>query len=394
MAAWGWKAALAASLVLNAGLAVGLYLKTGDTREFYRQKALDATYSQTVKPEPSPEVLGQAPERLVGYEEANLIRLTPPRLALQGQTPAALARWQQDRRAAIRRVLAFDPGLKVVDARPTERTSFPTVTREKLYLKTSSGIWLPAYLMVPRQAAGRRPAVLAIPGHDALVAKGARAIAGQDYPGNYMQTFGLRLAEAGYVVLALDVAGIGELASLGYQRLFTGGLLRDDPMLGLMLEQVHAATGYMLERPEVDPARVGTMGVSLGGELAMFAGAIDPRVSFVVSSGFFGSYREFPVHSYPNMFVPGILKEVDLYDVAALVAPRPLLVQLGAEDTVPGASISKQKAYFETVQAAYRTAGVPEAAALDLHPGGHVMAVAPALEWLERMVPISARSAE
>ncbi|WP_417649362.1 alpha/beta hydrolase, partial [Enterobacter hormaechei] len=41
---------------------------------------------------------------------------------------------------------------------------------------------------------------------------------------------------------------------------------------------------YLLTRPDVDPARIGIIGHSLGGKMALYGAAFDPRIKAVVSS--------------------------------------------------------------------------------------------------------------
>jgi hypothetical protein len=43
---------------------------------------------------------------------------------------------------------------------------------------------------------------------------------------------------------------------------------------------------------------------------------------------------------------------------------------------------------FTQVQSAYRAAGAPEAVRWNTHPDGHVMVVAPILEWLRGVAPV------
>jgi dienelactone hydrolase len=143
-----------------------------------------------------------------------------------------------------------------------------------------------------------------------------------------------------------------------------------------------------VSRPEVDAKRVGTMGISLGGELAMFAGILDPRVKFVVSSGFFSSYRDYAFTSAASLFIPGILQVGDIPDLAAMVAPRPMLLQVGQYDSL--IDTKRVGPYYTKVQRAYAGAGAPKAVSLDMFPDSHVMGVPTVLAWMKRHVPVDA----
>ncbi|MFP5501504.1 MAG: dienelactone hydrolase family protein, partial [Candidatus Sericytochromatia bacterium] len=234
-----------------------------------------------------------------------------------------------------------------------------------------------------------RPAVIALPGHDGPIERGAYWATGPyEWPGvePYMHSYGRRLAEAGYVVLAIDVAGIGELGYLGYERLVNEGLLIGEPLKRIMLEQVHEAVDYLLARPEVDPRQVGVAGVSLGGELAMFAGLLDPRLAFVVSSGFLTSYRETGGTEMASLYIPGVLEVADIPDLAAMVAPKPMLIQAARNDS--HFRIEDARRHVAKVRQAYGGAGAAGALSYQEHDRGHTLDVPAMLAWLARVAPV------
>lgn len=384
-----WKCWIAASLAFNVLLVAGLWKKTEDTRSYYRQQL--TYWFPSEAPEPPSQQLATAPP-----EPSNLAEIiscaVPAEHAYHGESGPALERWRAAGREAFAANLRFQPKTFGGEVIVAARTEFPTFTREKLYLKVNHDVWLPAYLLVPKGLRQPRPAVLAMPGHDGptdSTGRGAASIAGRDTNLNYMRAFGLRLAEAGYVVLAIDVAGIGELKELNYIKLVREGTMVGHTLKRLMLEEVHEAMDYLVKRPEVDPQRVGTMGISLGGELAMFSGILDPRVKFVVSSGFFYSYRDYSYASASSLFIPGVLRVGDISDLAAMLAPTPMLVQVGQYDVVINAE--KIKPYYEKTRQAYTAAGAPDALSLDVFPDGHIMGVAPVLNWMKKHVPVEAK---
>ncbi|MFN3429396.1 MAG: dienelactone hydrolase family protein [Candidatus Sericytochromatia bacterium] len=381
------RALLVASLLANAALAAGLFHKTADTRAYYWQRWTAGTPS--VAPEPPTTRLGGAPTQPPAFAQG-LLDTAEPAHAYRGETGTAFGAWRQRGRAAFARCLGYAPRPFGGEVRVVALTEFPTFTREKLYLKTQDGLWLPAYVLVPKGAKGPLPTVLALPGHDgptAITGQGAASIAGGDTAVNYMRAFGMRLAEAGYMVVAIDVAGIGELADMDYLKLVNAGLLAGKPLKRLMLEEVHEAMDFVLSRPEVDPERVGTAGMSLGGELALFAGVLDPRVKFVAASGFFSSYRDYAHTSAASLFIPGVLAVADIPDLAAMVAPRPLHLQSAALDSM--IAYDKLDQYHAKVQQAYRAAGAPDAVSRSTVQDNHVMGPTELVDWLKRTVPTS-----
>ncbi|MFN0092138.1 MAG: alpha/beta fold hydrolase [Acidimicrobiales bacterium] len=81
------------------------------------------------------------------------------------------------------------------------------------------------------------------------------------------------LARSGYTVVLLDARGHGD----------SGGTAMDFGWYGDL--DIAAGTEYLTSRPEVDPGRIGVVGLSMGGEEAIGAAAADPRIRAVVAEG-------------------------------------------------------------------------------------------------------------
>ena len=95
------------------------------------------------------------------------------------------------------------------------------------------------------------------------------------------------LAEAGFVTLAFDHRGFGE----------SGGRRQHEDSQG-KLTDLRAAVSVLTARPEVDAARIGMVGVCLGGGYAVRAAATDSRVKAV--AGIAGGYNS-PVRTAQAM---------------------------------------------------------------------------------------------
>jgi fermentation-respiration switch protein FrsA (DUF1100 family) len=88
-----------------------------------------------------------------------------------------------------------------------------------------------------------------------------------------------RLASEGFVTLAFDHRNFGD----------SGGEPRQHEDAAGKLADLRDAVGFLAERPEVDPDRVGVVGVCLGGGYAVRAAAFDPRIRAVAGVG--GGYN-------------------------------------------------------------------------------------------------------
>ena len=99
-------------------------------------------------------------------------------------------------------------------------------------------------------------------------------------------------------------------------------MLFGQTMIGWRVWDVMRTIDYLETRPEIAADRVATMGISGGGTVSLFAGAVEERIRAAVVSCYFNTFRESIVslsHCLDN-YVPGLLPYMEMYDVAGLVA--------------------------------------------------------------------------
>lgn len=124
---------------------------------------------------------------------------------------------------------------------------------------------MPARLYLP-EGAGRRPGVLVLHGIDG--------------PQPVMEAFARNLAAEGFVTLTPDLFSLHEFGSEGRV---------DHP---LVLGDLAGALAFVKQLPEVDPARIGVVGFSFGGRLAVLAAALHPDIRAAVDYYGVTSYQE------------------------------------------------------------------------------------------------------
>lgn len=107
-------------------------------------------------------------------------------------------------------------------------------------------------------------------------------------------------------------------------------------IIGFEVQKVLGAVDWLVARDASAPRRpVGVIGYGEGGLLAMHAAAVDTRISATAVCGYFGPreavWRE-PI--YRNVW--GLLKDFGDAEIAALIAPRALVVEASPQPAVGG----------------------------------------------------------
>jgi len=118
--------------------------------------------------------------------------------------------------------------------------------------------------------------------------------------------------------------------------------------------------------------------------MTLYLAALDERIRVAVISGFLNTFRQtFFDREHCNCgYVPGILKYAEMGDIAALIAPRPLLVEAGKRDT--GFPVSGALEGYGLARRAYTFLGADERCDLDVFDGGHAFGGRKALPWMAR----------
>jgi dienelactone hydrolase len=100
--------------------------------------------------------------------------------------------------------------------------------------------------------------------------------------------------------------------------------------LGVMSHDDRSSVDYLLSRPEVDPDRIGCLGLSMGGHRNNYLFATDPRIKAAVTVGWMTNWNDLlpnhvGSHSWAQ-FVPGLAGSFELSDVVSIGMPGSLLV--------------------------------------------------------------------
>lgn len=276
------------------------------------------------------------------------------RHAFRAKTLAEAQAWQAETRKALAQIIGLH-GMSPSPLCPQllESMDKGSYVREKVLLQTSENILMPVYLLISKQAQKPLPVVLAFHGHG----YGVKDIVGlwedgqeRDIPDGYHKDFAVELCRAGFVVAAPEIACFGErqtdfsyLNPILEQPVPTSctqaamlAFHLGSSVLGMRVYDGRRLVDYLETRPEVDIERLGAMGISGGGMHAFFSTCLDERIRACVISGYFSTFRDSILamaHCACN-FVPGLGQFGEMYDLAGLIAPRPMLIESGSYDVI------------------------------------------------------------
>ena len=145
-----------------------------------------------------------------------------------------------------------------------------------------------------------------------------------------------------------------------------------ETMSGWRVWDAMRALDYLETRVDcVDPSRLGSMGISRGGLVSLFAAALDTRIAACVVSSYFNTFAAsvLSIDLCVDNYVPGLLQLCEMPDLAALVAPRALFAVSGDAD--PIFSIEAFRAAVDQAAEIYRAFGVPDKFTSECFAGGH-----------------------
>jgi len=281
-----------------------------------------------------------------------------------------------------------------------ERTECTGYIRERVELSVVEGLSFGAYVLVPDNASGKLPGVIAVHGHG----YGSRQICGMREDGTAEEGepdghahFAVQLVKKGYIVIAPDVIGFGERrlqsdleadpnAPNSCHSLSTRLLMLGKTLTGLRVTEALGTLDYFARRPEVEAERIGIAGFSGGSLIAFVAAALDERIRATLLMGYPNTFRDSVMavrHCICN-YMPGILAHAELPELIGLIAPRPLFLESGDSDPIfPARGFAKA---VEAVQEIYKREEAERLPGFDLFPGKHEVSGRKSFDWLKSVL--------
>ncbi|NIA13941.1 MAG: prolyl oligopeptidase family serine peptidase [Nitrospiraceae bacterium] len=278
--------------------------------------------------------------------------------------------WQADTRAKLFELLKMSDLVEREEPAPLDvevlssdfRDNF---TLQEIEISSTPGRRIRIKVGFPNSVSGKAPGVVCIGGHGST--RNSPHDQADDSP---YHAFGSALAEAGYVTVSPDVS---------QHEVYEDGRT----LMGERLWDVMRCIDYLLARPDIDAGRIGCAGLSLGGEMAMWLGAMDTRCAATVSCGFLTVMDHMEQNHCMCWKLPGLRGLVDFPDIYALTAPRPLQCQNGLKEPETQFNVPLARQALEPIKEVYTLFGKPENVALHVHEGGHEVDVAALVSFMD-----------
>ena len=277
-------------------------------------------------------------------------------------TESEAAKYQQVVRERVRRVLSASSLSGDLDLTRVPLDSSEHMQRERVVFESEPGILVPGILRTP------------------LGDQEDTMLLWIDEAGKDSQNAGVlldALAVRGVTSLALDPRGMGETgfpitdnpatSDNGHisHKVAYMGFLQARPLLGMRVQDIMRGMDALAAIPATAAKTIMLGGSGGGALLALFAAALDQRVSGVIAHECLASYRWLVENEYyaydASWFLFGVLQEFDICDVAALVAPRKLVVWTPHDHQREPVSMAALLAAYGRTTAAYRAFAAPQA---------------------------------
>lgn len=244
-----------------------------------------------------------------------------------------------------------------------ERESRGDMLCEHLRLDLNGFEPVPAFFVKPARASRPLPTILFNHSHGGNYEIGKRELFdGREYTA--APSYASDLTRRGCAVLCIDHWTFGERRGRTESSVFKQMLWEGRALWGMMVYDSLKSVDYLLTRDDVDPNRIGTLGMSMGSTMAWWLAALDPRIRVCVDLCCLTDFHalietgQLDAHGV-YYYVPSLLKHFTTAQINELIAPRPHLALAGKRDALtPPAGLDRIDAELKR---AYAAEGAAEA---------------------------------
>ena len=234
-------------------------------------------------------------------------------------------------------LLGTMPAKAELNLKVIEKVDCGTFIRKKISYSAEVRETILAFLCIPKGNLSPLPAIYCFHQHGGNLLLGKSEVVG--LAGSPEQAYAKELAERGYITLSPDAICFEEradrIAPTDYHAdLLHTMLMQGQTLLGKVLFEIGVGIDLLQSLPEVDSKKIGFLGHSYGGRIALFAPTIDKRIKVSVSncgSTKFRTMLKQNIGIQLDFVVANFLSYGDLEDVLCLADSCNLLI-LGTDD--------------------------------------------------------------
>jgi dienelactone hydrolase len=238
---------------------------------------------------------------------------------------------------SLHQLLGEFPEKVDLDVEVTEQEDCGQFIRETVAYNVESGDRVSAYVCIPKGRSEPTPAIYCHHQHAGNFELGKSEVVG--LAGDPDQAYAKELAERGFITFSPDAIAFEERNwnspdSSEYFELSTR-LVQGKTLMAKVLHDVSVGLDYLTSRPDVLESKIGFIGHSYGGRMALWVPAFDERVKASVSHCGCITYRHSMTHDtgiQMEFCIPGFMKHYDLEDVVGMFEDCALLISATTND--------------------------------------------------------------
>lgn len=328
-----------------------------------------------------------------------------PRLRFKGSTKNDFIQWKQELLAELKILLGPMPQPVPLNPEIVWEIEQDNLIKRRVLFDTEANMSVVALMNIPNDAFHNpAPAILCNHGHGQY---GKDSVMGVRSGNNKQRNieierlnydYGLQMAKRGYVTIAIDWRGFGERGDYdvaydanpypGRDKCdihFHRGSLMGINLLTLDIFDGIRTLDYLSSLEFVDAKRIGAMGLSFGGTMTTWLSLLDERISAADIICYSARFREFAINLgniCGSQYLPELYAVCDMPDLHGLIAPRPLLAEVGVHDEcfLIGEAIS----CCNEVQKIYKAADAASNYETEVFEGDHRFSGGKAFDFFDR----------
>jgi hypothetical protein len=322
-----------------------------------------------------------------------------PRFRFSNQSRENFALWKKELLKLLKDALGKMPESVDLNTEVISEIEQDGIIRIRVLIDLEKDMSAPVWIYVPEQALRiPAPAILCCHGHGKFGKDSVMGVRISKFPERedeikgYNYDYGLQMAKHGYVTAAIDWRGFGERSegnvfwgrdecNINYIK---SGLMGYN-LLALNIFDGMRVIDYLETLDFVDSQKIGCMGLSFGGTMTAWMTIMDERIKAADIICYSAKFAEFALQRgnfCGSQIFFNLFGFCDVPDLHGLIAPRPLLAEIGLLDLCFRAD--EAITCSDEVKKIYSAAGAAQNYHTDIFNGGHQFGGNKAFDFFDR----------